>query len=132
MKFKFLFVAFFVTFLGFAQKGTVTGVITDKDMNNEVLPFATVMIKGTTNGMNTDENGKYTLTVPEGSHILVVSFLGYESVEVPFTITANETKTIDQALGSKGVEIEDVVIKNRTEPRKGNRTFGGTEESGRN
>lgn len=111
MKFKFLFVAFFVTFLGFAQKGTVTGVITDKDMNNEVLPFATVMIKGTTNGMNTDENGKYTLTVPEGSHILVVSFLGYESVEIPFTIAANETKTIDQALGSKGVEIEDVVIK---------------------
>lgn len=111
MKFKFLFVAFFVTFLSFAQKGTVTGVITDKDMNNEVLPFATVMIKGTTNGMNTDENGKYTLTVSEGSHILVVSFLGYESVEVPFTIAANETKTIDQALGSKGVEIEDVVIK---------------------
>lgn len=111
MKFKFLFVAFFVTFLSFAQKGTVTGVITDKDMNNEVLPFATVMIKGTTNGINTDENGKYTLTVSEGSHILVVSFLGYESAEIPFTIAANETKTIDQALGSKGVEIEDVVIK---------------------
>lgn len=111
MKFKFLFVAFFVTFLGFAQKATVTGVITDKDMNNEVLPFATVMIKGTTNGMNTDENGKYSLTVSEGSHVLVISFLGYESVEVPFTIAANETKTINQALGSKGVEIEDVVIK---------------------
>lgn len=111
MKLKFLFVAFFVTLLSFAQKGTVTGVITDKDMNNEVLPFATVMIKGTTNGINTDENGKYTLTVSEGSHILVVSFLGYESAEIPFTIAANETKTIDQALGSKGVEIEDVVIK---------------------
>ena len=111
MKFKFLFVALFTTLLGFAQKGTVTGVVTDKDMNNEALPFATVMIKGTTNGMNTDDNGKYALTVSEGSHTLVISFLGYESVEVPFTIAANETKTINQALGSKGVEIEDVIIK---------------------
>ncbi|WP_313806317.1 TonB-dependent receptor [Flavobacterium sp.] len=111
MKFKFLFVALFTTLLGFAQKGTVTGVITDKDMNNEVLPFATVMIKGTTNGMNTDDNGSYSLSVSEGSHVLVISFLGYESVEVPFTIAANETKTINQALGSKGVEIEDVIIK---------------------
>lgn len=111
MNFKFLVAAFFITFLSFAQKGTVTGVITDKDMNNEVLPFATVMIKGTTNGINTDEQGKYTLSVNEGSHILVISFLGYESIEVPFTIKVNETITINKALGSKGVELQDVVIK---------------------
>ncbi|MCG2610090.1 TonB-dependent receptor [Flavobacterium sp. SM15] len=111
MNFKFLVAAFFITFLSFAQKGTVTGIITDKDMNNEALAFATVMIKGTTNGINTDEQGKYTLSVAEGSHILVISFLGYESMEIPFTIKANETKTINQALGSKGVELQDVVIK---------------------
>ncbi|WP_442786862.1 TonB-dependent receptor domain-containing protein [Flavobacterium suncheonense] len=116
MKFKFLLVAFFATLSGFAQKGTVAGMITDKNLNNEVLPFATVLVKGTTNGTNTDENGKYTLTVSEGSHVLVVSFLGYESAEVPFTIAANETKTINLALDMKGVALEDVVIK--TEPNR--------------
>lgn len=111
MKLKFLVTAFLFTLVGFAQKGTVTGTITDKDMNNEALSFATVMIKGTTIGVNTDEQGKYTLTVPGGNHVLVISFLGYESVEIPFTIKADETKTINQGLGSKGVELQDVVIK---------------------
>jgi len=111
MKFQFLFVTLFITVIGFAQKGTVTGTISDKDMNNEPLAFATVMIKGTSNGVNTDESGKYTLSIAEGSHTLVVSFLGYESVEIPFTVKADETKEINQALGSKGVELEDVVIK---------------------
>lgn len=111
MKLKFLVTTFLFTLFAFAQKGTVTGTITDKDMNNEALSFATVMIKGTTIGVNTDEQGKYALTVPEGNHVLVVSFLGYESIEIPFAIKADETKTINQALGSKGVELQDVVIK---------------------
>lgn len=111
MKLKFLVTAFLFTLFAFAQKGTVTGTITDKDMNNEALSFATVMIKGTTIGVNTDEQGKYSLSVPEGNHTLVVSFLGYESIEIPFILKADETKTINQALGSKGVELQDVVIK---------------------
>jgi len=111
MKLKFLVTTFLFTLFAFAQKGTVTGTITDKDMNNEALSFATVMIKGTTIGVNADELGKYTLSVPEGNHVLVVSFLGYESIEIPFAIKADETKTINQALGSKGVELQDVVIK---------------------
>lgn len=111
MKLKFLVTALLFSIFAFAQKGTVTGTITDKDMNNEALSFATVMIKGTTTGINTDEQGKYTLSVTEGNHVLVVSFLGYESVEIPFSIAANETKTINQALGSKGVELKDIVVK---------------------
>ena len=111
MKLKFLVTTLLFTVFAFAQKGTVTGTITDKDMNNAALSFATVMIKGTTIGVNTDEQGKYTLSVPGGNHVLVVSFLGYESIEVPFTIKADETKTINQSLGSKGVELQDVVIK---------------------
>ncbi|ESU24480.1 outer membrane receptor protein [Flavobacterium enshiense DK69] len=111
MKLNFLVTTLLFTVFAFAQKGTVTGSITDKDMNNEALPFATVMIKGTTNGVNTDEQGHYSLSVSEGSHVLQISFLGYESVEIPFTIKSGETKTINQALGAKGVELQDVVIK---------------------
>lgn len=111
MKLKFLIVTLFTFALGFAQsKGTVTGTVTDKDLGNETLPFASVSIKGTSTGANTDENGVYSISVPEGSHTLVITFLGYETAEIPFTITAGETKTIDHALGSTSVTLQDVVI----------------------
>lgn len=111
MKLKFLIITLFTFALGFAQnKGTVTGTITDKDLNNETLPFATVMLKGASTAVNTDENGSYTLSVPAGSHVLVITFLGYETAEIPFTIAAGETKTIDHALGSSSVILNDIVI----------------------
>lgn len=111
MKRQILFILLLITTLGFAQqKGTVTGTITDKDMNNETLPFASVSIKGKSIGENTDENGKYSLEVPAGSHVLVIAFMGYESVEVPFTIAAGETKTINRSLTSGSVTMEEVVI----------------------
>ena len=111
MKLKFLFIALLFCSLGFAQsKGTIKGTVTDKDMGNEPMPFVSVAIKGTNIGANTDDNGKYSLSVPAGSHTLVFAFLGYETIEVPVTIAAGETKTIDQALGSTSVEIEEIVI----------------------
>src|SRR5690606_34596308 len=106
MKLKFLIITLFTFAMSFAQnKGTVTGTIADKDLNNEPLPFATILIKGTQIGTNTDENGKYTLSVPAGSHTLIIDFLGYEAKEVPFTVKADETKTINEALGSTSVVL---------------------------
>jgi len=113
MKFKFLFIALFICLASFSQnKGTVSGTITDKDLNDESLPFANVMIKGTTIGVSTDIDGKYSLNVAAGSHILQISFVGYESIEVPFTVKANETITINRSIGSGSVKLEDIVITN--------------------
>ncbi|MFT3794956.1 TonB-dependent receptor domain-containing protein [Flavobacterium sp.] len=112
MKFRLLFIAFFITTLTFAQsKGTITGTITDKEANNATLPFANAVIKGTTIGTSTDENGKYTLSVDAGTYTIVFSFLGYENVEVPVTVVAGETVTINKTLGSGSYKIEDVVVK---------------------
>ncbi|MCO6148016.1 TonB-dependent receptor [Flavobacterium sp. NRK1] len=111
MKLKFSLIALFIFALGFAQnKGTITGTITDKDMNNETLPFASVAVKGTPNGTNADENGKYSLSVQPGTVTLVFGFLGYETKEVQVTVKANETKVLNQALASTSVQLEDVVI----------------------
>ncbi|MDR6966651.1 outer membrane receptor protein involved in Fe transport [Flavobacterium arsenatis] len=113
MKFKFLIITLFICFISFAQnKGTVSGTITDKDLNNEVLPFANVMVKGTTIGVSTDMDGKYSLSVPAGNHVLEISFVGYETMEVPFTVKANETTIVDRAIGSGSVKLEDIVIEN--------------------
>ncbi|THF48523.1 TonB-dependent receptor [Flavobacterium supellecticarium] len=118
MKLKLLLTTLLFTVFAFAQKGTVKGTITDKEMNNEPLPFASVTIKGTTIGANTDEKGTFSLSVPEGNHILMIAFLGYQTIEVPFKIASGETKTIDKALGTAGVQLEDVVLKIETNRQK--------------
>ena len=59
------------------ERGTITGLVTDKEMNNESLPFANVFVKGTTIGTTTDFDGNYTLSLEEGEHVIVFSFVCY-------------------------------------------------------
>lgn len=119
MKFNFLFITILICTMGFSQnKGKVAGLITDADVNNEALPFVNVMIKGTTNGNATDMNGKFELLADAGSHVLVVSYVGYESVEIPFEVKPNETTIISKALSSGSVKLEDIVIHSRVSRTK--------------
>jgi outer membrane receptor protein involved in Fe transport len=112
MKLKFLFFTLFICVIGFAQNtGTITGVLLDKDSNNQPLPFANVLIKGTKIGANTDIDGKYSISAAPGNYTIQFSFLGYESVEVPVTVTANETVTANSSLGSGSYKLKDVIIK---------------------
>ncbi|MDD2820783.1 MAG: TonB-dependent receptor [Flavobacterium sp.] len=112
MKLKFLIITLFICVLGFSQnKGTISGILTDKDSNNQPLPFANVLIKGTKTGVNTDLDGKYSIAVTPGNYILQFSFVGYESLEVPVTVKADEKVTVNRTLGSGSYKLEDVVIK---------------------
>ena len=65
---------------GYAQKMTVKGVVVDA--TNEPIIGANVVEKGTTNGIVTDLDGNFTLSVERGA-TLVFSFLGYQSQELP-------------------------------------------------
>src|SRR5690554_2539105 len=55
---------------------TITGVVLDQ--NNQPIPGATVSVPGTGFGTATDMDGKYSITVPEGS-TLIFSFIGFQS-----------------------------------------------------
>lgn len=110
--FKFLFITLFICAISVAQnKGTISGVLTDKEMNNAALPFANVLIKGTNISANTDIDGKYSLSLNPGNYTVIFSFVGYESVEKPVTIKANETVTVNQVLASGSFTLKDVVVK---------------------
>ncbi|GGD19307.1 TonB-dependent receptor [Flavobacterium orientale] len=111
MKLKVTLITLLITLFSFSQKGTITGTLTDKDMNNESLPFANVLLKGTTIGTTTDVDGKFTLQADPGNYTLEFSFLGYQTVEVPVEVKANQTVTINRALTSgDGVMLKDVVV----------------------
>lgn len=99
--------------------GILTGTLTDKESNNEPLPFANVLIKGTQNGTTTDIDGKYVLKVQPGTYTVVFSFLGYKTVEKPFTIKAGQTVTINQIMtAEQGVALDEVKVTTTTTKEK--------------
>jgi outer membrane receptor protein involved in Fe transport len=112
MKLKFLFFTLLICTISFSQnKGTIEGVLLDKDSNNQSLPFANVLIKGTKIGANTDIDGKYTITIAPGNYTVQFSFVGYETIEVPVTVVSNETIKLNNSIGSGSYKLKDVVIK---------------------
>ena len=80
--FLFLLTMFLFTFCANAQIREITGTLTDE--NNQGLPGATILIKGTANGATTDSYGNYSINVPQDS-TLVFSYVGYLSEEVKIT-----------------------------------------------
>lgn len=84
-----------------------TKVITGKvfDDTNQPLPGASVIVKGTTIGVITDIDGKFSLKVPENAQTLVVSFVGMNSQELPIGNKTNFTITLAQ----ETIGLEEVV-----------------------
>ncbi|HZY79062.1 MAG TPA: TonB-dependent receptor [Cyclobacteriaceae bacterium] len=88
----------------FFQSITVTGTI--KDEKGDPLPGANVLVKGTTLGTTSDASGAYSLNVPDGSTVLVFSFIGYTSKEVAI----NSQSRIDVSLDPDIVSLSEVVV----------------------
>ncbi|NOW93370.1 TonB-dependent receptor [Mucilaginibacter sp. SG564] len=74
-----LFAVFFQISTLYAQTITVKGKVTDN--KGLPLPGASVKVKGTTNGILTNANGDYSITVPDGNAVLVFSFISYQPAE---------------------------------------------------
>ncbi|MEL6657655.1 MAG: SusC/RagA family TonB-linked outer membrane protein [Bacteroidota bacterium] len=88
-----------------AQQATVNGQITDA-VSQEGLPGVTVLEKGTTNGVITDLDGKYELTVSSGEATLVFSYVGYAAQEIGL---ANQTQ-LDIVLAISTTALNEVVV----------------------
>jgi TonB-dependent SusC/RagA subfamily outer membrane receptor len=84
---------------------TVSGVVTDA-VTGEPLPGASIIIKNTSNGTTTDNTGRYSLSnVPEDG-ILVFSFIGYLSSELP----VEGRSIIDVKLSADSKALSEVVV----------------------
>ncbi|CAA0195669.1 TonB-dependent outer membrane receptor [Tenacibaculum maritimum] len=90
----------------------ITGTV--KDANNESLPGANVVEKGTTNGTNTDFDGKFSLTVKDDA-TLVISFAGFDTQNIKVN-----GKTNFNIILKEGLELEEVVITGSRTPARSN------------
>ena len=79
------------------------------DINNEPLPFANVMLKGTTVGTTTDANGYYSLQLPYGKNYLKVNYVGYKEQDVPVF-----AGTIDIRMQNESRALNEVMISTET------------------
>lgn len=103
---KNLIIFLLTTTFVFAQQ---SGMVVDQ--NNEPLPGASVVIKGTTTGTTTDFDGKFSINIRQGD-VLVVSYIGFSTNEVTFdggdlTVVLNEGEALEEVL----------VTGNRSKPR---------------
>lgn len=83
---------------------TINGRITDE--TGSPLVGATVIVKGTTRGVATDVNGRYSIGLPADATTLEISFVGYKKVEVQI---GNRTE-INLKLEPDAQVMEDVVV----------------------
>ena len=99
-------------FISASAQCTVKGVLFD-EKNGEAIPFANVVLDGTTHGCATDINGFFLINkVPEGKYTLKIKYVGYEEYSEEVTLVKNKivTKTIHlkpAAQMLKAVEITD-------------------------
>lgn len=87
----------------FAQK-RISGVVYDSQ--NDPIPGVSVVEKGTTNGVITDIDGKFTLTVPGDNSIVVFSFVGMKTQE----LTVGTQSTFNVVLESDMSDLDEVVV----------------------
>ena len=91
----------------------ITGTVTDE--TKETVIGANITVKGTTIGTISDVNGKYSIEVPNQKAILVFSFIGYTTREIP----VGKNKVIDVVMKEDGVMLNEVVAIGYGSAKKG-------------
>lgn len=102
-----LVVALFFTAATVLGQTKVTGKIVDE--TNQPLPSASVLVKGTTNGTSTDFDGKFILNANTSSGVVVITFIGYQPMEVAFSASKSNLGTI-QMIEDANTLTEVVVV----------------------
>ena len=100
-----------LTLVAFAQTGNLTGSL--KDANETPILGANVSINNTSYGIQTDNNGYFSINnIEQGNYILKISYIGFKTKELPFTITEGETLKLGSLVIYEGNEIlNEIVLK---------------------
>lgn len=94
-----------------SQNCVLSGTIRDQ---TEVLPFATIMVKGEPYSTISNVDGKYTLKLPPGTYQIIYQYIGYGKKTE--TVKLSESKTLDILLVPDGISLKEVEIKAGEDP----------------
>jgi TonB-linked SusC/RagA family outer membrane protein len=105
-KLLFLFVLSVLGTFSILAQMNITGIVTSSVPGEGSIPGVAVQAKGTTIGVATDAEGKYSITVPQSASTLIFSFLGMKTQEVQI----NGRVIINVVLEPQVVEMGEVVV----------------------
>jgi len=107
-----IFVAASISIAVNAQNGQVQGRVID-ETNNEPLPFANVVVKGTTIGATTDFDGRFLITgLKPGFITLEATYVGYRNTSSSeIQVTNSKTEYIEIRMQNAGVALQEVEVK---------------------
>lgn len=106
----FLFSSNFTLHAQEESEANIYGHVLDAN-SHEHIPFVNISIKGTTIGTSTNGNGHYFLEhLPVGKHIVIVSFVGYKTIEQEVFLKANNSVEINFMLEENSIMTKDVVV----------------------
>jgi hypothetical protein len=104
---KFILVIFCLpVFTVYAQK--ITGTVYDNEGN--VLPFASVLIKGSARGVTANKEGNFNLDLPRGKYTITCHYVGYTTQEKNITLDSTGV-TIDFRLSPQKLMLKEVIVK---------------------
>jgi TonB-linked SusC/RagA family outer membrane protein len=98
-------VLFLVAGASVMAQQTVTGRVTSS-VDGAPLPGVSVLVKGTTTGTSTDSDGRFAIAVPDNSAVLVLSFIGFTTQEIP----VGTQTSIDVQMSEDTQELSEVVV----------------------
>lgn len=108
MRFKLSLLFFLLTIGLFSQENaTISGYIKDAK-NGESLIGATIAKQGSNVGASANEYGFFSLTLPQGEHVIVVSIIGYKTFTFSITLEKSITKNFE--LSEEGKDLDEVEI----------------------
>ncbi|MRX39464.1 TonB-dependent receptor plug domain-containing protein [Flavobacterium sp. LC2016-23] len=95
------------------SQGKVTGTITDA--SGATLPGANVAVKGSQTGTSTDFDGKFTIDPKTSTGELVITYLGYDSKTLQFSVSNGGTTNLGEiVLSANSNELSEIVVKSTT------------------
>ncbi|MFT3935860.1 MAG: SusC/RagA family TonB-linked outer membrane protein [Chitinophagaceae bacterium] len=93
-----------------AAQVTISGKVTDE--TNAALPNITVLVKGTSKGVTTDNDGNYRLTtaLKPGDHIIVISGVGYDTKEMALSVGTAASYNLNASLTKRVSKLDEVIV----------------------
>ena len=86
------------------QQSTITGIVLDN--TGTPLPGANIVEKGTTNGVTADFDGNFSIEVEDANATLVVSYIGFSTIEVPIDGQTSLNITLEESAAG----LDEVVV----------------------
>ena len=111
-KIRGLFLSFLLLLISISALSQHKTMISGKVLSTEktTVDFATVYLKGTNYGGTTNEEGIYHLQAPAGEYTLVVSAIGYKTVEKPVKLMRGERTKMNVVISPQATELDEVVV----------------------